>query len=192
MEHESFIRECHALAISAGKKGNHPFGAVLVHDGHIIMTAENTVNTDNDNMRHAEYNLVINSRRAFSQEVLTRSVLYTSTAPCLLCTATILLAAIPKIVYSVSYEMFAKLVPNKYGYISCEEIIKRIGNKTEVVGPILEQEGLRVFQYWEGRYTPLRVDPTQNSEGKGTEKRKLIFWNLFCETICTIPSVLNL
>jgi tRNA(Arg) A34 adenosine deaminase TadA len=145
MNHEPFIRRCHSLAINTGKKGNLPFGAVLVHNGQIIMTAENTEETDNDNMRHAEYNLVIKSKQAFSKEILEQSILYTSTAPCLLCTATILMANIPKIVYSVSYETFANLKPGEYKYISCEEIIKRIGSNTKVVGPILEQEGLKVF-----------------------------------------------
>ena len=153
--HELFIRECHALAINAGKKGNHTFGAVLVHDGKIIMRAENTVNTCNDNMRHAEYNLIIKSKQAFSKDILEKSVLYTSTAPCLLCTAAILMASIPKIVYSVSDEAFSELIPGEHKYISCNEIFERLSSKTEVVGPILENEGLKVFQYWGGKFTPL-------------------------------------
>ena len=67
MEHESFIRDCHSLAINAGKKGNQPFGAILVNDGRIIMEAENSVETDEDLMRHAEYNLVLQSKQTFSQ-----------------------------------------------------------------------------------------------------------------------------
>jgi tRNA(Arg) A34 adenosine deaminase TadA len=150
MEHEPYIRECHALAISAGKKGNHTFGAVLVHDGEIISTAENTVNTDEDDFRHAEYNLVMKSKDAFPEDVLASSTLYTSTAPCYLCTATILAAGISKIVYSVSYDAFARLIPGGYKYISCEEFVERIGSQTTVIGPILEKDGLQVFRYWEG------------------------------------------
>jgi tRNA(Arg) A34 adenosine deaminase TadA len=150
-EHKTFIRECHALAISAGKKGNHTFGAVLVHDGEIIMRAENTVNTDQDDFRHAEYNLVMKSRAAFTPEVLTESTLYTSTAPCLLCTANILWAGIGRIVYSVSYETFAQSIATGYTYIPCDEIAERLGKGTQVIGPVLEEEGLQVFQYWEGR-----------------------------------------
>jgi tRNA(Arg) A34 adenosine deaminase TadA len=152
---EEFIRECHSLAINAGKKGNHTFGAILVHDGQIIMKAENTVETEKDSMRHAEYNLVLQSKKVFSKDILEQCVLYTSTAPCLLCTATILMAYIPKIVYSVSHETFDKLIPGVHRYISCDEIVKRLGSNTEVVGPILEDEGLLVFQYWGGKFTPL-------------------------------------
>jgi tRNA(Arg) A34 adenosine deaminase TadA len=147
MEHEAFIRQCHDLAISAGKKGNHTFGAVLVHDGAVIATAENTVNTDQDDFRHAEYNLVMKSKDVFSEDVLADSTLYTSTAPCYLCTATILAAGISKIVYSVSYKAFAKLIPGEYKYISCEEFVERVGSQTTVIGPILEEEGLKVFRF---------------------------------------------
>ena len=34
--HETIIRRCYELAISAGKKGHDTFGAVLVHDGKIL------------------------------------------------------------------------------------------------------------------------------------------------------------
>jgi tRNA(Arg) A34 adenosine deaminase TadA len=42
MEHESFILRVIQLAITSGKKGNHTFGALLVHAGEVIATAENT------------------------------------------------------------------------------------------------------------------------------------------------------
>jgi len=77
-DHEQFIRQAFDLAISAGKKGNHPFGAVLVHQGKAILTAENTVNTDNDFSHHAEANLLARANREFSREVLRQSTIYTS------------------------------------------------------------------------------------------------------------------
>ena len=146
VDHERFIRQCLDLAVRAGKNGNHSFGAVLVHDGKVIMTAGSTVNDDHDSTRHAELNLVTRSQRAFPQEVLRESTLYTSTAPCLTCTSVIWSAGISKIVYSVSYEAFHKLAPDPY--IPCDEIYARLGTKLELTGPVLEEEGLKVYQYW--------------------------------------------
>ncbi len=146
--HEPFIKQCHALAISAGQKGNHTFGALLVHNDQVIVTAENTVNSDDDRTKHAELNLVVKSQRAFSAEILRESVLYTSTAPCLMCTATIWSAGITQIVYSVSYETFAKRGSGKYKYIPCQDIYERLGTAAEIIGPILEEEGLAVFKFW--------------------------------------------
>ena len=65
--------------------------------------------------------------------------------------AVILAAGIGRIVFSVSYEAFSEFIASGYKYISCEEIAARLGRDTDVIGPILEEEGLRVFQYWEGR-----------------------------------------
>ena len=36
-----------------------------------------------------------------------------------------------------------------------EEIVSRLDLKdVEVLGPFLEEEGLRAFEYWEGEYRP--------------------------------------
>jgi tRNA(Arg) A34 adenosine deaminase TadA len=146
--HEPFIRQCLDLAISAGKKGNHTFGALLVRQGKVILTAENTVRSDQDSSRHAELNLVVKAERALSKEILQQSTLYTSTAPCLMCTAIIWSAGITKLAYSVSYAAFAKLIPSEYKYIPCDEVYQRLGTALELAGPILEDEGLQVFRYW--------------------------------------------
>ena len=84
-EHEGFIRECHSLAISAGKKGNHTFGAVLVHEDNIIATAENTERTG-EGYGHAEYNLAIQSAQQFPERILRECTFYTSATPCPRCT----------------------------------------------------------------------------------------------------------
>jgi tRNA(Arg) A34 adenosine deaminase TadA len=139
----------HELAISAGKKGNHTFGALLVHQGKVILTAENTVRTDRDSTRHAELNLVVSAERELPEEVIRASTLYTSTAPCLMCTAAIWFAGINRVVYSVSYEAFARLIAEGYQYIPCDEVFQRLGTPLELAGPVLEEEGLQVYQYWQ-------------------------------------------
>jgi tRNA(adenine34) deaminase len=153
--HEEFIRKSIELAITSGKNGNASFGAVLVHEGQIIASAENTEITG-QGYGHAEYNLVIQAAAQFPESVLTTSTLYTSCTPCLRCTCSILAAGIPRIVYSVSSAGFARLIPEEYTALSCEEIAKRLElSHIEIVGPILEDEGLRAFEYWGGKHTPL-------------------------------------
>lgn len=147
-KHEPFIRQCHDLAIQAGKHGNHTFGAILVHNRRVVMTAENTVNTDNDATRHAELNLVVKSQRELPEAVIKESTLYTSTAPCQLCGAAIWSAGITRIVYSVSYQAFAALIPGGYRYIPIKELYQRLETEIDLTGPVLEAEGLQVFQYW--------------------------------------------
>ena len=154
MEHETFIGKAIDLAITAGKKGNDSFGAVLVHKGEIIEAAENTLMIESG-FGHAEYNLVIKSAQRFPESVLTECTLYSSTIPCPRCTCAIIAAGIKRIVYSVSYDSFAKLIPGEYSKLSCDEIVRRLERDVEVVGPILEEEGMRAFEYWGGGYWPL-------------------------------------
>lgn len=148
-QHKPFIRMTHELAISAGKKGNHTFGALLVHQGKVILTAENTVRSDRDSTRHAELNLVVKAERELPSEIIRTSTLYTSTAPCLICTGAIWFAGITRLVYSVSYKAFAGLIAEGYQYIPCDEIYRQLSTPLELVGPILEEEGLLVYQYWQ-------------------------------------------
>lgn len=148
MSHEKYIRKANQLAVQAAKKGNHPFGAILVHDEKIIMEAENTVTTDNDHTRHAELNLVVKATRKYPLETLRESTLYASTAPCMMCASVIKDAGIRKIVYGVRYETFADLVPGDYKYLTIEEVFRHHDTPLESIGGILEEECLESYKYW--------------------------------------------
>lgn len=155
MNHEDYIRETYALAISAGKKSNATFGAVLVCDDHVIMRAENTTKTDNDKRRHAECNLAA-AAETLCRDVLSRSRFYSSSYPRPMCTKAILATGVPSIVYGVGHAAFARLIPKDVTIDSTEESVLKAGAATEVIGPILEDEGMEVFQYWGGKFTPLQ------------------------------------
>jgi tRNA(Arg) A34 adenosine deaminase TadA len=146
--HDFFMRMAFDLAVSAARKGNHPFGAVLVRGGEVILTAENTVNTDVDQTRHAELNLVAEARRSIPREFLRECTLYASTAPCLMCSYAIWEAGITRIVYGVSYETFARLITHGSPYIPCEEVYDRLGTPAEITGGVLEDEGTSVYVNW--------------------------------------------
>ena len=145
---ETYIRRANQLALQAAQKGNHPFGAVLVHGDMIIAEAENTVNTDGDFTRHAELNLVTAARRDFSTEVLGESTLYASTAPCLMCAAVIWSAGIRRVVYGVSYETFSSLVPGRYRYISIEKAFRLLDTPLDARGGVLQEECLSSYEFW--------------------------------------------
>ncbi|HAL49427.1 MAG: nucleoside deaminase [SAR202 cluster bacterium] len=151
-EHHEFIRECHRLAIEAGKNGDEPFGAVLVSDGEIIMRAMNTVNTDDDSFQHAEYRLVVQARKDLSEDVLAGSTLYSSTAPCVLCSGAILSTPLAGVVYSVGYEAFGR---RNRPYVKLDELADRLNPPLLVLGRVLEDEGKKAYEWWAGEFTPL-------------------------------------
>jgi tRNA(Arg) A34 adenosine deaminase TadA len=147
----TFMRRAFDLAISAAVKGNHPFGAVLVHNGEVILTAENTVNTANDQTRHAELNLIAEARRTLPLETLAESTLYASTAPCPMCAYSIWEAGITRIIYGVTYNTFAKLVTKGAPYIKIEDIYRLLKTPAEIMGDVLEEEGVREYAHWPKR-----------------------------------------
>ena len=101
-EHEPFIRECIALATEAAASGNEPFGAVLVVDGVVRLTARNSVRTDSDPTRHAELVLLSDACRRLDAATLARATVYSSTEPCMMCCGALYWSRIPRLVFGCS------------------------------------------------------------------------------------------
>lgn len=153
--HERYMKRCYELAVSAGKKGYDTFGAVLVCDGEILAEAENTSDYENGIFGHAEFNLVHKCADRFSDRVFEKAVFYTSCAPCERCLCAIASLGVKKIVYGVSYKEFSKLTPCEYTPVDREGILAKLGIDIKLDGPVLEDEGMHVFEYWGGEYHPL-------------------------------------
>lgn len=154
-KHEKYIKKCHELAVRSGKKGHDTFGALVVYNNEILETAENTADYEKGIFGHAEFNVVHKCANKYSDEILKNSTLYTSCAPCKRCILSILSLGIRKIVFSVSYDSFAKLLPFDADTPDYVEIFKVLGINLDMVGPILEEEGMLAFEYWGGKYKPL-------------------------------------
>lgn len=154
-QHEAFIRRCYQLAVCAGKKGFDTFGAVLVHKGKIIAEAENTADYEKGLFGHAEFNLVQKCMNGFPDQVLSESVFYTSCAPCVRCLMAIASLGVKNIVYGVSYKAFQQLLPFEEEKPDYEGLLKHMQVEMHLSGPVLEDEGMHVFEYWGGAYRPL-------------------------------------
>ena len=146
--HESFIRQSLELAQQAKSKGNEPFGACLVHNGKIILSAENTINTENDPTGHAETNLVRKAGQT-PASTLKESILYTSTEPCAMCAGAIYWAGIKTVVFGCSNETLAEIAGPGLS-MSCREVFAQGTGETEVIGPVIEDEAVKVHEeFWQ-------------------------------------------
>ena len=155
MENEKYIKRCYELAIQAGKKGFDTFGALLVHDGEILGEAENTADLSRGIFGHAEFNLVHQCADRFPDTILKESVLYTSCAPCGRCLCAIASLGVENVVFGVSYEAFSKLTPQDAVPLDRERLLQQLGIRMKLTGPVLEEEGMHVFEWWGGEYHPL-------------------------------------
>ena len=129
--HEQFLRQAIALASQARSEGNHPFGALLVLDGKVVLTARNSVTTERDPTAHAETNLVARAIREVARKDLGRAVLYTSCEPCAMCVGKMYWAGGPDF-----------LVP-------CRDLFARATETVTVLGPMLVDEARAVhLGFW--------------------------------------------
>ncbi len=147
-EHEPFIRDCYDLARQAVQNGDHPFGALLVQDNEVLLKAVNTVNSSQDQTRHAEINLVSEASHLYDPVRLAQFILYTSTEPCAMCTGAIYQAGVTVIVFGCRAQALYDLVDNNL-FIPSREILALGQRETMVIGPVLEEEGMQIHRrFW--------------------------------------------
>ena len=148
-DHEPYIRRAIELARRAAENGNTPFGSLLVVDGEVVETAENTTLTGRDVTAHPELKLARWAARELDPDEREACAMYTSTEPCPMCAAAIHYAGLGRVVFGVAGASLRNLRGGDGIAIPCDEVIDRGDGSTEVVGPVLEDEGLAVHRdYW--------------------------------------------
>jgi tRNA(Arg) A34 adenosine deaminase TadA len=153
MNDEQLIRAAIEIARSARKKGNHPFGALLVdREGRLLLEAENTVETEHDCTGHAETNLIRKAWQKYDREFLASCSLYTSTEPCAMCAGAIFWGNVGRVVFGLSETRLYEVVGDKQEgvlMLPCREVFARGKRSIEVIGPMLEEEAIKVHQgFW--------------------------------------------
>jgi len=148
-----WLRKSFSVASQARDNGNHPFGAVLVGpQNELLMEAENTVETGNDITGHAEINLVRMASAEYDPRSLALCTLYSSTEPCPMCAGAIFWSGIGRVVYGVSEAGLYHMVGVDSGEVlqlSCRDVLAHGVRTVEVIGPLLEEEGLHVHEgFW--------------------------------------------
>lgn len=140
LDHESHMHRAIELAREAAVRGDRPFGSVLVRDDAVIMTASNRVNTEDDIRRHPELHLAYRACRELTRTERAETIMYTSTEPCLMCAGGMTTAGFDRVVYSVSSDDLSEFT-GKEPSTRCADVL---GDDTDVVGPLLGQDGRRV------------------------------------------------
>jgi tRNA(Arg) A34 adenosine deaminase TadA len=148
---ETFARQSIGLANAARAAGNHPFGALLVLDGAVVLRAQNTVVTSADPTAHAETNLVADAIRQLMPGQIGRGVLYASCEPCAMCVGKMYWAGIRSVVYALPAEELAALAGGSF-VVPCRELFARAADRVQVAGPLLVDEAREVhLGYWPAR-----------------------------------------
>ena len=141
MNHEDFMR----LALSEAKKGDSPYGAVIVKDNEVVAKGYNTVKRDSDPSAHAEMNVIRSLTTKIQNPSLEGYTIYATGEPCPMCATACVWADLAEIIIGASIEDLI-LVNQSQVRISCEEIIAKSFKNIKVTKGLLREECLQLFK----------------------------------------------
>ncbi len=139
-KHEVYVRQVNELASLSRKNANKPFGALLERNGSVLLTAENSQLT-NSPLGHAELNVLMEAWRTLTPAQIAESTIYASTEPCPMCAGAIYWSGIRRVVFSVSRLKFSEFGGSELCE-PCSKVLNVGPQKVEIIGPVLESEGL--------------------------------------------------
>lgn len=140
-----FIRKANELAWESGARGFSPFGALLVYQDLVVAESMDACIVDSDPTGHPELRVISKYCRQEQKISLEGYTLYSSTEPCAMCSGAIHWARIDRVVFSVSQEMLQQKSGGK-PKLNSDRIINSGGRKIAVVGPVLPEEGMQIFE----------------------------------------------
>jgi cytosine deaminase len=118
---DPFMKEAIAEAEAGLAEGGIPIGSVLVHQGKIIGRGHNRRVQRGSAILHGEMDALENAGR-LPASVYTQCVIYTTLSPCSMCSGTILLYRIPRVV-----------VGENKTFMGEEDLLRTRGVKVEVL-----------------------------------------------------------
>lgn len=141
MKPEDFMR----LAIEEAKKGDSPYGAVIVKNNEVIAKGYNTVRRDSDPSAHAEINVIRGLTSTNNNPSLEGYTIYTTGEPCPMCAAACVWAGISEIVIGASIEDLIKVNQSQIN-ISCDEVIAKGFREIKVTKGCLRKNCVELFK----------------------------------------------
>ncbi|MBH8555109.1 nucleoside deaminase [Nostocaceae cyanobacterium CENA357] len=140
MNHEYFMH----LALTEAKKGDAPYGAVIVKDNDVVALAHNTVRRDSDPSAHAEINVIRSLTAKLKNPSLEGYSIYTTGEPCPMCATACVWTGISEIIYGTSIKDLISIKQSQID-LSCEEIIAKSSRNIKVTKGVLKKECLELF-----------------------------------------------
>ncbi|ERT09412.1 cytidine and deoxycytidylate deaminase zinc-binding region family protein [Lyngbya aestuarii BL J] len=136
------------IALEEAKKGDMPYGAVLVKENKIVVQGYNTAQRDNDVTAHAEINVLRQftlENKSYSLDVLKGYTLYTTCEPCPMCAAACVWAGLSEIVFGASTQQLIQLGSPQID-LSCEAVVKKGFQDIKITQGILAEDCLALFK----------------------------------------------
>jgi tRNA(Arg) A34 adenosine deaminase TadA len=152
---KELLRRAIALSELAVAQGGRPFGAVICDDkGKIISEAGSVAPVDpRDWTAHSEMQALRAASAVLTWDALSRATIYASGEPCPMCAAAVYWCNIRRLIFCVG-EPSMRVLREPYERAAgiamrCSEVFSRCGRHVQVIGPLLEDEGLPTHRkFW--------------------------------------------
>jgi tRNA(Arg) A34 adenosine deaminase TadA len=139
-EDEQFMR----MALAEARRGDFPFGAVIVRDGRVLARGRNLGHTNDDPTAHGEITAIRRCLAAHGSKALRGSTLYTSGEPCAMCMGAILWCHIGRLVYAASVQQLASKI-DQIMISSADIAAKTPFAPISITGGVLADEAMQFF-----------------------------------------------
>ncbi|GAA4484273.1 nucleoside deaminase [Rhodococcus olei] len=145
---ETHLRQAISLAERAGDGGNRPFGAVIVTaEGATIAEGGNEANSTGVVTAHAELVAITAAIEAGHGAELAGATIHASGEPCPMCSAAVVWAGIPRIVFAAAEPEFTAVIGGHPRFtLRCAEVVAAGDAAVTVSGPHLGDEALAPFR----------------------------------------------
>ncbi len=147
-------------ALISKRRGEFPFGAVIIHDGEVLAMAENGERRKGDITAHAEMMALSEACWKLGRRDLSDCIIYSSAEPCPMCSAAIFQSNIPRVAFGLYRDDLPHLFRRRK--IRIAQLAEDWDYRPEVIGGILREEAVQAF---DGIEKPWRV----TGEHHGTE-----------------------
>ncbi len=136
--HKKYMSQCLRLAQIALSTGNPLVGAILVFNDKVVGKGIEAGKTSGDLTNHAEILAIRNAIAHGYLKNLSKSIMYTTHEPCIMCSYLIRHHIVPHIIYGTSVDYIGGCT-SKFDILSTEEVPKW-ENKPMITKGILETE----------------------------------------------------
>ena len=139
-EDERFMR----MALDEARRGDFPFGAVIVRDGSVIARGRNLGRSERDPTAHGEMVAIRRCLGEHGREALRGSTLYTSGEPCVMCMGAIIWCRMGRLVFAASIAQLATKI-DQIMLTSAEIADKERFAPIMITGGVLADEAVALF-----------------------------------------------
>lgn len=133
------------FAIEEAKKGDRPFGAVIVREDKVLALGRDSTKRNSDPTAHAIMVVIRDFLAGHEPETFKDTTIYSTAEPCAMSMGAILWCGIPRLVYAASIKELSKLMPQidiSAEYVAGQASFADIG----ITGRLLSGNALRLFE----------------------------------------------